>query len=785
MKAFIKRSILIAIMALTIISLPISSIVVRAYTNEEYTIEVTTGIEGKYRMNSYIPVNVSIFSRDTDFDGEVQIKIKNGTHYDAYSKEVYAKAKQIVEVSIPINIIDSTNKFYVELIENGEVIAEKEVIPSEGRVSDTDVFIGVLTDDISALGYIDKFSYEDSSYIAGATKVQINEKLLGENYLNIATLDVIIINNYNMSNLKDSQYKTLKNWVKAGGTLVIGAGANEGKTIKNIESSFIDIKSKGTSEKSIVLENNNLNLIFSDLEINDAKVKSSNGDTPLVYSLEEGKGEILITTFDLGLEPFISSEASTKFINGLLSDCAKGINVNLNNIGIMGNDQYYINNLTQCLPIDEGVNVGILSLIILAYVLIIGIGVYITLKILDKRDLTWIVIPAIAIIFTGIIYLINMPNNLKDIILNQNNIINVDKDGKAVVNGYIGIGTKYKSDLSIKKPEDIYMDYINNNSFDSFIYQDNKEVNVRTIYSGEDSYFEFNNNQALDIKNFEVSNLEIAIPDLDYNFRLNEGNLNGTVKNNLPEDIRKLILVSGNSIWDLGRIEKDEEINISDLEVSTEIGLSAYVRDVLGSNYWNGIDNKSNEELKNINRIVSLLSIAEEEGNENIKLVAITDYPIDYGIEFDKKSISKFDSTILIQDIEIDYRDEEGNYNFPNGYFKTNIEKSDNNIYFDSITNTISGDGEAEFSINIDDNIEVIDFVVKEGELAYSQYIDNNYKIYNYTTGNYDDLNLNNGEQKITKVKDYIKDNIIKIKIVVKQHEMSSIPSITVRGKDR
>ena len=48
---------------------------------------------------------------------------------------------------------------------------------------------------------------------------------------------------------------------------------------------------------------------------------------------------------------------------------------------------------------------------------------------------------------------------VNDIVLNQNNII-VDKNGKGTAKGYLGIGTKYKEDVKIEKPEDLTMNYL-------------------------------------------------------------------------------------------------------------------------------------------------------------------------------------------------------------------------------------------------------------------------------------------------------------------------------------
>ena len=66
-----------------------------------------------------------------------------------------------------------------------------------------------------------------------------------------------------MANLNEDHYSSLNNWVNEGGTLIIGTGANESKTITNINKNFLNISSEGTIERNVAITNENLNLILS------------------------------------------------------------------------------------------------------------------------------------------------------------------------------------------------------------------------------------------------------------------------------------------------------------------------------------------------------------------------------------------------------------------------------------------------------------------------------------------------------------------------------------------
>lgn len=802
MRLFFKKSLLVALMSLAIITLNFSNLITKADTKSEaYEVKITSGIEGKYRALKYIPVTVEFTSLEKDFNGEVEIRTSGSysSTYDAYSKEISVSEGETGKVTIPIKLLEGYSKITVNLVENGKVLFEKKSLISNGRVSESNLFMGVLSDDQTSLSYTGSISFTNTNnpgYNGVIEKVQLDEKIIGENSLNIDGLDIILINNYNMSNLKDEQYNALNSWINKGGTLIIGSGANEGKTVNNIDNNFLNIKSNGSKEKNITLVNDNLNLIVSNLEIKDGKLKSGTNETPLAYSVTIGKGEIIVTTFDLGLEPLISSKDAGEFFKSIIADASNTFFQNSMNGGY--NQQYYrTSELTRNIPINKIVSVKSLIIVLSLYALMVGIIAYLVLKKLNKRDLTWIAIPVISIVFTLIIYFMGSSTRVNDIVLNQNNIVSVDENGKASIKGYLGIGSKYKSDVIIEKPEDLNMNYL---TTDNYYYGNQEEeisnvLRVKTTYSGNNSYFTFSNSDALDMKTFQVVGKEEVISKIEGAFNLEEGNLNGKVKNTLGYDIKKLILVAGRNVWDIGSLSKDEEKDFSDLKVTGANGLQAY-SDTLNQKYydakWNKKGDINSEEFENIIRISALLGVVSEEIsiNRDIKLIAITKLPIDYDINFNNKSISKFDTTAIVQDIDLDFKDKDGNYNFPDGYFDYTLESTGTNVGIDDYSGYIYGQGEVVFKYEIDKNIEVLDLIIKQGIDRYGYSSGDNAEkyIYNYKTGSYDKFLMSQGYEKINDLENYIENNTIKVKYIVTDSGkggQSMIPRITVKGRDR
>ncbi len=797
MKKIISKRIFTTILSIFILSLVISSPKVSASKNDsKYDLSISYGIDGRYKSQRYMPVTVKINDLEKDFNGEVEVRVASDSigGYDAYSKEVSASDGENISVTIPVKFLDGNNNGSVCVIENGKVLYEKKLLISQGRTNEGNAFTGLLTDDPTSLGYLGNITYFDSNHLntGKMTCVNLTKELLGENGLNIDGLDVIIINNYNMANLSDNEYNSLNNWVNSGGTLIIGAGANESKTIKNINKSFLNITSNGTIEKNITVKSENLNLILSQINMENSKVRFSGNGSELVYSLDRGAGEILITTFDLGLEPFISSNDAVIMLQDMLLKTFDKI-YEENYQGGYYSGIYEVDNILSTIPVDNPVSTLTLGIILGIYAILVGIVLYLVLKKMGKRNLTWIIIPITAVVFTIIIYLLGSKMKLKDVVVNSINIISTDENGKGKVNGYVGIIDKNKGDIRIEKEDGLDMKYMTD---DYYYYSETsanfKNLRVKTTYSNEDSYFTVTNSNSSKLNKFEVSGKEIVMPKMENDLKINNGNLEGTIKNNLDSDIKKLIVVSGRNIWDLGEIAKGEEISISDLGSNSYSGLQGYANSLTDEYYqsrWDDEVDSKDIKFKNVQRYASLFNLLESTNyvGTSTKIIAITDLPVDYSLGLESKSISNYNLTAVIQDANIDFKDEEGNIIYPEGYFDFTVTELDNRVNYDYYNGYIYGEGEIVLDYKIDDNVSIEEITINgfTDNLGYQFGLNGEYSIYNYTTKEYEEFKLTSGSYKLTNDGRYTLDNIIKIKVVASENRESAAPRLIIKGVEK
>lgn len=763
---------------------------------DKYDVNITYGIDGKYKSGKYIPINIEVKNLEKDFNGEVEVRVPSDFigGYDAYSKEVSASAGENISVTIPVKFLEGNNTGTVCIIENGKVLCEEKLLISSGRISDGNAFTGLLSDDPTALGYLGNITYFDSNYsnTGKMTCVNLTEGLLGENGLNIDGLDVIIINNYNMANLSDNQYNSLNNWVNSGGTLLIGAGGNESKTINNINKSFLNITSNGTSEQNVKTGSESLNLILSQITLEDSVVTVNSNENELVYSLDRGAGKILITTFDLGLEPFISSNDAVIMLQNMLLETFDKI-YEQNYQGGYYSGNYEINNILDNIPVENTVGTLTLGIILGIYAILVGIVLYLILKKMKKRDLTWVLIPTTAVVFTILIYVLGSRMKIKDVVVNSANIISVDEDGRGQINSYIGVASKNKGNIKIEKEEDLKMQYM---SDDYYYYGDTdynaKTLRVKTTYTNDNSYFTVANNNVAEVNKFEVSGKEIVMPKLENTLKIKNGNLEGTIKNNLDADIKKLVIVSGKTVWDLGQVAKGEEISINDLESKGSFGIQGYaglLNDEYYQSRWDDEIDSKDPKFKNIQRYTSLLTLLGDTDylGTTTKIIAITDLPVDYSLNLESKSISNYNLTAVIQEANIDFKDESGNISFPEGYFSYTVSELDNRVDYDYYDGYIYGEGEIVLDYKIDDNVDVKEITINvyTDRWGYQYGLNGEYYIYNYNTNEYEEFKLTSGSYKVINDGSYSLNNIIKIKVVASENRDTAAPKLVIKGVEK
>lgn len=399
---------------------------------EDFEIRVSYGLNGNFRTGVAIPVTIYIKSLKKDFEGTVRMIVPGDSEYGtspvAYEKDILLSTgvQKVVTMSVYSCSVMSTFKFQLEDA-SGEVFIDKSVT-MKSQLGDN-ALIGVLSDDYTALNYFDGLSISLPSGIVQTVRlVELGEVILPEQASGLDSLSYLIINSYDTSKLSQEQYDAIRKWTAQGGVLIIGTGSDYSRTLSGFRDDFVEgtigEAAEGTLEldveKSEALKYTKEQGIVS-LSLKDGKpltgiFKQEDENTGLIWNRDYKQGHVVVTAFNLGMEPIVSWNQTLKLASLLLEESASGYSgVRMESLSYGGGsgNQWMMSNALDGLHDIKYPDMKLMGILFLLFVILIGPGLYLILKLVDKREWMWILVPVLAVGFTVGIFTVTQNLRIK------------------------------------------------------------------------------------------------------------------------------------------------------------------------------------------------------------------------------------------------------------------------------------------------------------------------------------------------------------------------------------
>ncbi|MBP5529010.1 MAG: hypothetical protein J6X80_03070 [Lachnospiraceae bacterium] len=225
-----------------------------AKTTYDFEVSLNAGYGQKVLLGYGAPFEITVTNKNTsNFEGCLQLIIPGFSNNNILYEEDIAlgagetKTVQIVAgIPIPAEFVNirMTNKRYKVLWSDLQKI----------NVSKTknDIRVGVLSDDFSALGYMDRVHFL-SDAARYTSLVELSAADFPVNFAALDMLDVILISDFSTDLLTKEQMNALNLWVKKGGLLVIGTGSTANKTLSGLYGNLLNEKVTATTSQETTL----------------------------------------------------------------------------------------------------------------------------------------------------------------------------------------------------------------------------------------------------------------------------------------------------------------------------------------------------------------------------------------------------------------------------------------------------------------------------------------------------------------------------------------------------
>lgn len=787
---------------------------VDAATEDKINLKVNVGYDSTYKIGSPVPVNMEIENNLKNINGELQIEVEN-TRSDVvnnitlYSQSINLPVNSTKKITMNVPMFQYVTKLQINIVEGKNTVFQKEVV-IPGGMSGENILIGILSDDFDSLSYINQAVLnKNMNFSVKNTKLSQNN--LPEDLDAMKMFNIIVVDNFDTSKLTEKQYATLKNWVNEGGLLLIGTGDTYSKTLSGFKDDFLSIKSDGTMNLSTrALYNLAGDSAATPMKINVLKNKINNGTSvisengiDLVQKVEKGKGTIALAAFDFGLNPISDWQLKSVFVNKLFEQTAPKIYTsNRHRSGNIMNDEGRINlnNIAE-LSVPSATKMAILFLV---YIVLVSLINYVILKKIDRRELMWITVPVLSIIFAIIMYGSGAATRINKPIANVLSFVNIDDSGNIDTDTYAAVFSNQKGDMKVEGAGDTTIKpVLNNNYYGGQNPQSAKSVSKniqQKITLAPKLSIEFYKLGVFSSKTIAIDSNGTAKGSIECNLNYINSNFKGTIKNNSGFDIDEAYVVDNGIYIAVGSLKNGESKNIDEAVKTFRRGeWYNFTEAIYKPVYSTGrsIQSYSDKEIQKFReedqkRQIMSQYLEEEYGTEGTKLLAWSKTPISKDILVNGKDVKKYEKNFITAPVKLTYRDG-NNVEYPVGYVKPEISfKNPNNSNVDNSKYNfdqnerlyMQGTYEIKFSIDKDINLQNVGIKYSLGNQSSGgnppkQYIWDN-ETNDWKEGDYTSFNIEGND-----LSKYInKDNELKLKIEVTETRgnQPEVPSISVKG---
>lgn len=528
-------------------------------------IQSEMGYQGKIKHDKWNPLKLTLTS-DRDISGDVVVQIQNynGFGYQtSYVQQVDLPKdtpKEVV-IGIPGAVLNKDNNqilFYEGSYTKGKQIpfaSGKNYVqasPYQGAL------IAVLSDDPDTMNFMNVLNGKGNSVNVFPLK---NASVPSDGML-LNGLDVIVINNFASDTLSEPQRKAITDWVNGGGTLILAGGAGYAKTAAPF-ADITPVAADGTTTVHSLAELEKLGgkplkldgafTISTAKAVEGAQIGIEADGQPLFASKAYGQGSVQYAAYDLAMEP-VSSWA------GHPDAWASILRNNLPMVGAQ-NGMYYnslmdsLNYVLEYFPSLKMPSFTLLLWMLIIYAVVVAPLLYYILKKADKREWAWFLIPIIAVIASGSVYVVGSSDKTREL-AHTINLIELNGQGDAVKSTASAFFTPRSGNYALEFPENTYL----------------KTGQSQTRFGGmgENKSFVRVEQASTTLELRDMSQWSLAkvwvdrqgteeMGRLGMDLKLDaKGELNGKVTNDTINDLTEVVLVVGGKAYKLGDIKKGD-----------------------------------------------------------------------------------------------------------------------------------------------------------------------------------------------------------------------------------
>lgn len=533
---------------------------------------VFAAFEGNLKFGEWLPIWVELENNGNDLLGEVQVRVigSGGTMvFTAPAEMPTASHKRITLYVLPNNF---TQELTVQFLADGQQLAaEKVKVTPHVNIS---YFVGLIAQERGTLALIEAINPPGTQREKVLIDIALQE--LPERYEGLRSFDLLVINNIDTSGMTPGQASALAAWVNQGGQLVVGGGGGAPQTLSGLTTSLLPFAPQASQEfaelpalqgfpegdKPIQVPGP---FLVATGQVDSGNTLISQDGIPLLMEWGFGKGKVDFVALDLNATPFDAWSGTIGFWEKLL---ALGYNYPAAMTPDVSARQQFASAMPyplSTLPVLDLPSAVGLAVLLSLYILAVGPLNYLYLKWKKRLHLAWVTIPAITILFSAGSFGLGYALHGADILVNKIAIIELQPNGKALVNTYIGLFSPGRDSYEIEVPSvglvspmAPYYDPWNNVGPGTTLGSSQEVVLVQS----DPSYVRGLTVDQWSMQTFQVEGVSMDFGKIEYALELKGNNLVGKITNRSTTSLEYATVILSNRFVHLGDVPAGQEVPV-------------------------------------------------------------------------------------------------------------------------------------------------------------------------------------------------------------------------------
>lgn len=372
---------------------------------------VVFGLKGYMVKDRTIPVKMKITSSDDAFSGVVKISVPGTSSAGvAYQSAIHCDKDQETQLLIHIPQLGNASYFTFELLDQyGNVLLSEMEIPASSQWAkdenepEDEICLGILSSNVEELSDLNHLTLSADYGDTWARTIYLDEDSFPENVDDLQMLSGLLLDDFSIEKLTKKQKNVLFQWVKNGGTFIVGTGKNAFRVLNKMGEE-LGVYSDAVEMSRLYFGSNTefsgeISLYLSQLHFNEnVGWRMVDWSTPAsYYERKLGNGKVHLLRFSFTDESLHQWNYYNTMLKSLMEQLLCDVfekNIDQEN-GIWNMEMALNDFVTSQMP-----NAFYYGVFFIVYLLCLTSITYFVLRRKKKGEYIWLIVPALSLFFT-------------------------------------------------------------------------------------------------------------------------------------------------------------------------------------------------------------------------------------------------------------------------------------------------------------------------------------------------------------------------------------------------